>query len=55
MVQREVECDFSASDSEQAEFFRRIGAAGLGVVAVRELETSIEDVVIGLHKNGAHS
>lgn len=53
MVHHEVECSFPASDSEQAAFFQRIGAAGLGIVAMRELETSIEDVVLGLHqRNG---
>jgi hypothetical protein len=34
------------------EFFRRLGAAGLGIVSMREVETSIEDVVLGLHRNG---
>jgi len=49
LVHHEVECNFAAGDSEQAAFFGRLGAAGLGVVAMRELETSIEDVVLGLH------
>jgi ABC-2 type transport system ATP-binding protein len=52
LVQRDVECDFSGGDVEQAEFFQRLGAAGLGVVSMREVETSIEDVVLGLNKNG---
>jgi len=52
LVHHEVECNFPASDSEQAAFFERIGAAGLGIVSMREMETSIEDVVLGLNRNG---
>lgn len=49
---QEVECQFVANDGEQATFFQRIGAAGLGVVAMREIDVSIEDVVLGLHQAG---
>ena len=50
--QHEVECFFAANDGEQAVFFQRVGAAGLGVVAMREVETSIEEVVLDLHQEG---
>ena len=50
--QREVDCQFVANDAEQAIFFQRVGAAGLGVVAMREIEASIEEVVLGLHQPG---
>ncbi len=49
---QEVDCQFVANDGEQAEFFRRVGAAGLGVVAMREIDASIEEVVLGLHQPG---
>ncbi len=52
LVHKEIECDFAAGDAEQAEFFQRLGAAGLGVVSMREVETSIEDVILGLHRHG---
>ena len=50
--QQEVDCLFVANDGEQAAFFQRVGAAGLGVVAMREIEASIEEVVLGLHQVG---
>ena len=49
---QEVDCRFVANDGEQAAFFQRVGAAGVGVVAMREIEASIEDVVLGLHQPG---
>ena len=49
---REVDCQFVADDADQAAFFQRVGAAGLGVVALREIEASIEEVVLGLHQPG---
>ena len=49
---QEVDCQFVANDGEQAAFFQRVGAAGLGVVAMREIDASIEDVVLGLHQAG---
>ena len=49
---QEVDCQFVANDGEQAAFFQRVGAAGLGVVAMREIEASIEEVVLGLHQPG---
>ncbi len=52
VVQHEVECLFAANDGEQALFFQRVGAAGLGVVAMREVDASIEDVVLDLHQAG---
>ncbi len=52
VVQREIEFEFAAGDAEQAAFFQRLAAANLGVVSLREIETSIEDVILGLHKNG---
>ncbi len=52
VIHHEVECNFSGDDAEQAAFFQRIGASGLGIVAMREVETSIEDVVLGLRRNG---
>ena len=48
--QHEVDCQFAADDAAQAAFFQRLGAAGLGVVALREIEASIEAVVLGLHQ-----
>jgi ABC-2 type transport system ATP-binding protein len=48
----EVECRFVANDEAQAAFFQRVGAAGVGVVAMREIDASIEDVVLGLHQAG---
>ena len=50
--QHAVECLFVANDGEQAAFFQRVGAAGLGVVAMREIDASIEEVVLGLHQAG---
>ncbi len=50
--QDEVDCQFAANDGEQAAFFQRVGAAGLGVVAMREIESSIEEMVLGLHEAG---
>ena len=50
--EHEVDCHFVANDGEQAAFFQRVGAAGLGVVAMREIEASIEEVVLGLHQPG---
>ncbi len=49
---QEVDCQFVANDGEQAAFFQRVGAAGVGVVAMREIEASIEEVVLGLHQAG---
>ena len=49
---QEVDCQFVANDGEQAAFFQRVGAAGLGVVAMREIDASIEEVVLGLHQAG---
>ena len=48
----EVDCQFVADDARQAAFFQRVGAAGLGVVAMREIDASIEEVVLGLHQSG---
>jgi len=50
IVDGEIECDFAGDESAQAELFAKIGAAGLGVYAMRELAVSIEDVVLGLHE-----
>ena len=52
VAKQEVECHCAANDTEQAAFFQRVGAAGLGVVAMREIEASIEEVVLGLHQTG---
>ncbi len=44
----EVECHFPGDASDQARFFSRIAAADLGVIALEELHSSIEDVVLQL-------
>ncbi len=49
---QEIECQCAANDEQQAAFFQRLGAANLGVVALREIEASIEEVVLGLHQPG---
>jgi hypothetical protein len=43
-----VECHFPGNASDQARFFSRIAAADLGVIALEELHSSIEDVVLQL-------
>jgi len=51
IVGSEVECEFAGDESAQAELFAKIGAAGVGVYAMRELAVSVEDVVLGLHQS----
>jgi ABC-2 type transport system ATP-binding protein len=49
IVDGEVEYEFAGDASAQAELFAKLGAAGLGVYAMREQAVSVEDVVLGLH------
>jgi hypothetical protein len=55
VVGGEVECEFTGDESAQASFFAAAGAAGLGVLAMREISASVEDVVLGLALNRTQS